>query len=309
MHPTFVLSLDEELIWGSFDHTSEVDFARRHPDLRGVVHELLELFERHDIRATWALVGHLFLDSCPSPAHPELVRPSYAWYPHDWLAKDPTSDRAQHPLWYGDDLVATIRAAKPAHEIGCHSFSHLVYGDPGCSAAAAASDLAACVRVAQSQGVALRSFVFPRNAEGHHALLAQNGFSAYRGEEPHWYRRLSRTAGRAAHLVDQAFALAPPVSKPQQTHPGLWNISGSMLFLHREGVRRFIPLRQRVRKAKKGIDRAIAQNAVFHLWFHPFNMCTDRAKMFRALEEILVYVKQTRIAVQTMGELAAELSA
>src|SRR3712207_8281369 len=38
------------------------------------------------------------------------------------------------------------------------SFSHVIFGDPGCSRATAESELAACVRAARALGVALRSF-------------------------------------------------------------------------------------------------------------------------------------------------------
>jgi peptidoglycan/xylan/chitin deacetylase (PgdA/CDA1 family) len=310
MQPTFVLSLDEELIWGSFDHTSERDFDRAHPDLRGVVRDLLALFDRYHISATWAVVGHLFLKACArgedGRAHPELVRPQYEWFSRDWLALDPCANRDSHPLWYGDDLIATIATAKTPQEIACHSFSHLVYGDPGCSRAAAETDLRACVQAAKD--VALRSFVFPRNREGHHDLIASHGFVAFRGDAPDWYAPLSGTLKRLAHLADQALALTPPRVLPRAHAPGLWNIPASMLFLHREGVRRFVPLGARVKKAKRGIDQAIATQSLFHLWFHPFNMCADRAGMFAALEEILAYVSESGIAVRTMGALAAELS-
>src|SRR5687767_9232224 len=101
----FVLSLDTELAWGSFDHTPVAAFANRYPDLRGTIRRLLDLFERYELSATWAVVGHLFLDSCQrggdGRAHPECLRPQYRWYPHDWLGADPCTDRHTDPLWYG----------------------------------------------------------------------------------------------------------------------------------------------------------------------------------------------------------------
>lgn len=312
MQPTFVLTLDEELLWGGFDHTSETTFAERYPDLRGVVSQLLALFERHGIHATWALVSHLFLDSCQrgpdGRSHPELTRPHYDWFAGDWLALDPGTNRQLNPLWYGDDIVRAIRGAKQPHEIACHSFSHLIYGDPGCSRQAAESDLQACVKTAASHGVELRSFVFPRNREGHHDLLQPYGFRAYRGQAPDWYLRFTGVARRAAHLADHALGLTPPRLFPSEREPGLWNIPGSMFFSHRQRVRRLLPLSVSVRKAKRGIDQAIATNSLFHLWFHPFNMCSDRVGMFGALDEILAYVVKSGIAVKTMGELAEELT-
>jgi len=316
MRPTFVLSLDKELIWGSFDHISEADFARQNPDSRGIVRELLALFDRYEISATWAVVGHLFLSSCArgsdGRAHPEIARPHHAWHARDWFADDPCTDRTRSPLWYGDDLVEMILGARVRHEIGCHSFSHTVYGDPGCSAEVANADLAACVNAARRWGLTLRSFVFPRNQEGHHALLLKHGFSAFRGLDPTWYRGLPGKAQRLAHFADQAAAVPPPVTTPRERLPGLWNIPGSLLYLHRGGLRRAIPIAVRVAKARAGISRAIRERSLFHFWFHPFNMQVDRRAMFEGLEAILAEVVSQRtrgaLDVQTMGGLADEMA-
>lgn len=316
MRPTFVVSLDKELVWGSFDLMSAEAWARAYPDPRGTVRRLLALLDELAIPATWAVVGHLFLGACrrdaAGRAHPEIVRPRHAWRRGDWLADDPCTDRAHDPLWYGDDLVDEILAARTKHEVGSHSFSHVIYGDAGCSAEAAASDLAACVAAARARGVALRSFVFPRNVEGHHALLKANGFVAYRGDDPTWFRGLPGVARRAAHLFDQAAGLEPPVSVPRETLPGLWNIPGSMLLLHRGGVRQLVPLSVRVARGRAGLARAVREEKVFHLWFHPFNLCVDRAGMLGALREILTAAARLRdegaLDIRTMGDLADSMS-
>ena len=137
MRPTFVISLDEELIWGCFDHTRPEEFSRRHPDPRGLVRDLVALFDELEIPATWAMVGHLFLTECrrgdDGRSHPALARPNYAWYPRDWLGEDPCTSWTAAPLWYGPDLVDLVRGSTTPQELASHSFSHLIYGDPGCS--------------------------------------------------------------------------------------------------------------------------------------------------------------------------------
>lgn len=314
--PTFVVSLDKELVWGSRDHTSARDFERKYPDLRGVVRELLDTLDEYGVAATWAVVGHLFLSSCTRDAsgraHPEIARPDYSWYPDDWFKTDPCTDRARDPLWYGDDIVEWIRGAKVAHDIGSHSFSHLIFGDAGCSAAAAKSDLTACVEAARAKGIQLKSFVFPRNREGHHQVLRDSGIVAYRGVDPTWYRAFPKKLKRLAHFTDQALALTPPVSLPVETLPGLWNIPGSMMLLHRGGVRRHISVGTRVAKGKAGLRRAVEEGKIFHLWFHPFNLAHDRAEMFAALRGILAEAARLRdsgaLDVRTMAGVADALS-
>lgn len=316
MTGTFVLSLDTELVWGSFDHTSAEDFGQHYPDIRGTIADILRLLEQHEISATWAVVGHLFLGSCErgsdGRAHPELRRPAHAWHHGDWLGSDPCTDRTRDPLWYGDDIVGLLRSARVPQEVGSHSFSHVVFGDEGCSAEVASSEVDACVRVAAGQGIELRSFVFPRNVEGHHDVLLANGIRAFRGAEPYWYRRLPRPLRRVAHLVDQAAAIPPPVSPASERLPGLWDIPGSMMLLSRVGIRRLVPMQSRVRKARRGLRRASREGKVFHLWFHPFNLAVDRQAMLRVLDEILEEAARLRasgqLTIHTMGSLADELA-
>jgi len=94
--------------------------------------------------------------------------------------------------------------------------------------------------------------------------------------------------------------------------PGLWNIPGSMLLLSRVGIRRFVPMRARARKARKGLRRAVREHKIFHLWCHPCNLTVDRAAMLRALEDILREAARLRAAGQltitTMGALADDLA-
>ncbi len=310
---SLVVSFDTELIWGSFDHTTADGFERRYPDVRGTIGDLLQLLDRYQVPVTWAVLGHLFLARCErgadGRAHPELIHPQQRWFGGPWLAADPCTDRARDPLWYGDDILDAIQGARTAHEIGCHSFSHALFDDPDLTQAAVRSDLDACRRVAATRGIELRSFAFPRNREGHHRLLRDAGFVAFRGADPTWYRSLPGVPRRAAHFADQIAALPPAVSHPVQAVPGLWNVPGSMLLLHRSGMRRVIPIASRIAKARLGLRRAVRSGAVFHLWTHPFNLASDRAGLLGALEAILrdaVALREGgRLRIETMGEVAA----
>ena len=317
LRPTFVLSLDTELVWGSFDICSPATFQARYPEIRTVIKGILDALVDHEMAATWAVVGHLFLDSCgrgpDGRAHPELARPDLRWHPGDWFAADPCTDRARDPLWYGDDIVDLLLGAGVAQEIGSHSFAHIPFGDEGCTPEVVETDLTACTKLAAQRGLALRSFVFPRNSEGHHAALAEHGFVAYRGLDPTWFESFPGQASRAARLVDQAVPVPPPVSTPTETLPGLWNIPGSMLLIGRRGLRRVVPPAATVAKARAGMARAVREGKVFHLWFHPFNLAADRERSLAMFRAILAEAARLRDAgaleVRTMGDLAAALSA
>jgi len=308
----FVISIDTELAWGCFDRPDREARWRLEERSRAAVAGLLALFERYDISATWALVGHLFLRECRATegrAHPELPRPDYAWFEGDWLRFDPCSTATEAPLWYAPDLIERLLAARPHQEIASHSFSHLLFGDPGCPREAAAADLHACVAAAAAWGVTLRSFVFPRNRVGHAGLLAANGFACYRGRDPVWFGALPRPVRRAAHYLDDLLGLPPPTVRPRQEGL-LSNLPGSMMLQGLDGPRGLIPLASRVRKGVVGLRRAAARGEVFHLWFHPINFAVRRNDLLGALERILQEAARLREAgrlrVLTMGDLALE---
>ena len=141
---------------------------------RQVIYRLLKLIEDYGIRATWAVVGHLFLSECQSVdghKHPEITRPPYSWFEKDWFDADPCSDENAHPMWYGRDIVARILKCTVPQEIGSHTFSHIIVGDPDCRPEDFDSELRRCRQLAKSHGITLKSFVFPRNSVGHLNVL------------------------------------------------------------------------------------------------------------------------------------------
>jgi peptidoglycan/xylan/chitin deacetylase (PgdA/CDA1 family) len=307
MKPTFALTFDTELIWGSFDQISPKGFASRYPDVRGTIDAVLRLLDQYDVAATWAVVGHLFLRACQRDgsrlAHPELsARPHQSWRSGDWYSADPCTDRRRDPLWYGDDILDALQSTHTPQEIGCHSFSHALYRDPAMTRAAVDADLEACIALAAARGLVLRSFVFPRNFEGHHEALQAHGFRAYRGLEPTRQASLTGPVGRAVRLADHLVALPPPVSTPHERLPGLWNIPASALLIPRTGLRRVVPVASQVRKAKAGLRRAKEVGGVFHLWTHPFNLASDRKTMIGMLEAIL----REAVDARSRGELVIE---
>ena len=91
--------------------------------------------------------------------------------------------------------------------------------------------------------------------------------------------------------MKEIFTVSPKSSKVIIDENGLVNIRASMLYLSRDGIRKYIPIKNRVIRAKNGIDQAIKNKEVFHLWFHPQNICNDSTKLLSGLEEILRYSK------------------
>ena len=306
----FTLSLDFELIWGTLeDYGPDAFSAACERERAEIIDRLLELLAEFEMPATWCTLGHLFLDGC-SPEdgtkHPEIVHSRRA-SGDDWFAIDPGTDERTDPIFYGQSLVEKVLACPVPQEIGCHSFSHVLFDE--CSSETAASELAECLRLADRVGVKLRSFAFPRNRVGHLELLREFGFNCYRGPEPSWYeggeRRLIHRLG---HLLDVVSARTPSVVEPVEALPGLWNVPGSMMYFPMHGARRHIPVSRRVTRAAKGLDRAAESGGVFHLWFHPTNLADELDRMFAGLRSIFEHAQRLRhdgvLAFEPMGALA-----
>ena len=310
----FTLSLDFELIWGTLDRGP--DAFRRACELERsvVIDRLLALLEEFEVRATWCVLGHLFLDSCEASngrPHPEIVPPEYSRGGREWFADDPGGTEATDPIFYGRSLVQKLMSCSVPQEIGCHSFSHPIFGDPGCSRETARTELAECLRLAHEAGIEMRAFAFPRNRVGHLDVLREHGFSCYRGPDPTWYEldRGPKVLRRFGHLLDVLTARRPPVVLPEEILPGLWNLPGSMIYFPMHGRRRHIPVSLRVARARKGLDAAADRRHVFHLWFHPTNLADEIERSFAGLRQVLEHASrlrdQDRLSFSSMGEVIA----
>jgi Polysaccharide deacetylase len=306
----FTLSLDFELIWGTLDRGAETYREACEREHAFVVDRLLALLAEFEISATWCTLGHLFLDSCEvrdGRKHPEIVPPA-----PDWFEQDPCTGEDRDPIFYGKSLVDRVLACEVPQEMGCHSFSHPIFDDPRCSRETARTELAECVRLARERGLELHSFAFPRNRVGHLEVLREHGFSVYRGPDPAWFEdaRWPRPVKRFGHLLDVAIARTPPIVLPEETLPGLWNLPGSMIYFPMHGVRRHIPLSVRVSRALKGLEAAVEQRRVFHLWFHPTNLAFETDSMFEGLRRIFGRVaelrSEDRLSVLPMRDVVAQ---
>jgi peptidoglycan/xylan/chitin deacetylase (PgdA/CDA1 family) len=295
----FTISIDFELIWGTLDLFGPDRFRRAcEIERKEVIDRLLELFVEFEVPATWCVLGHLFLRECSlenGSKHPEIVRPAHSWHTNDWFDHDPGGVEGNNSVFLGRSLVEKILACKTPQEIGGHSFSHVIFGDPGCSGETAKSELAASVEAAGDMGIEMRSFAFPRNEVGHLDVIKEFGFECYRGPEQNWYESKSWPAAvkRLCHLWDVITAAPPRVVLPEVTD-GLWNIPGSMVYFPMHGLRRFIPVSTRVARAVKGLEAASRRKRVFHLWFHPTNLADRADAMFGGLRRILGHASELR---------------
>jgi len=306
---TFLLTWDVEALWGDpecgSDRSTSAEMGLR---FRKAIRDIIAILDEFDVPATFAIVGHLYLEECAPGAskHPEMVHPAHQWYA-DWYANDPCSDHVRDPGWYAPEVTDWIRNAPTGHEIGCHSFSHCIFGDIGCTREVAVSEVSRCRELANWQGISLTSFVFPRNSVGHLDILRENGFSCFRGPTIGWYSSLPTGLSRICSVIDEFLPTAPRLVIPSVVE-GVVDIPGSMLIRSRDRWRRLLPVRMTERKVIRGIRRCASEGGTFHLWSHPLNLAWNREAMLTMLRNVASVVAEerarARLRVVTMSEYA-----
>ena len=294
---TVVFSVDAELGWGFHDVDHPVD---RMEAARPGWHRLVELFDEYEVPATWALVGHLLLSDCDTyhDDHPAG---------RDWFASERGKWADRPDLRYGLDLFDRLEGAAVDHDIGNHTFSHVIFGNEATSREIARAELERSVTIGERRGFDSRSFVFPRNSIGHRDLLAEYGFTTYRGTNP--YKRSALGKLVSATVGDSG----PWLVTPRVDEHGLVNIPASLYLFGFEGrTKRTIatlledPI---VRQARRGIDVASRSDGVFHMWLHPNNLVSGAD--VRRVESILSYLDARRadVEIATMADVAARTTA
>lgn len=299
---TVVISIDAELIWG-FHDLDDVPMDRVESARESWL-AALDRFETHDVPATWAVVGHLMLEACDG-AHSDHPAGS------EWFARDPGGSYTPDSYWFGRDLVDAIHNSDTDHEIGSHSFSHVEFGHPSTTTAIAEAELRYSREVAAEYDIEPTSFVYPRHNIGHRELLAEHGFDCYRGATPdRWYDRTPFR--RAGKFLDWGIGTStPPIVSPTIDEHGLVNVPASLYLYHLEGPARAaietVTNNPVLGQVELGLERLKdTPDGVFHLWFHPNNITTQREldRFETVIGMIAEYRDRHGVTVETMGEVA-----
>lgn len=311
---SFVISIDFEYAIGYAD----VELSEGQKNLvrqeAKVSKQILGLFEKYDIPATWAIVGHLLEDDCSvrdGKVHSNFPSEIYTDSKLDWFAHHPPAGDVSNPLWFDSaGVIELIQSSSIKHEVASHSYAHILYGHPTIKPEAIETDLLEVKKIHTKHNLPLVSFIFPRNMEGYHAQLKDAGFICYRGESKFWYHKIPGPLGRLARLLDYFIPSCRTVV-PTRHKSGLINIPDSLLLLGRNGLRKLIAPSVMKRKIRSGLKQAAERQEIFHLWFHPSNFSYDTATQLEILEDTLTYVTELRnngaLEVLTMQAIAEKM--
>lgn len=301
MTGSLVFSVDAELAWGLHDlHPLTEKEHQRCRQARARWLTLLELFETYDIPATWAIVGHLLTDD-------EQYREQHP-LSETWFETAVSGIENQPDQWLARDLIEAVQTSPVEHELGSHSFSHVIFSDVSPDIAEAECRLAR--EVGRNHEIDFTSFVFPRNEIAHREVLAESGFQCYRGTQPNEFLSIPGFRGLGLLAGSVLGRVAPPTVTPSVDEFGLVTIPASVFM----GGFRGQPWTglaslngdPAVKLIRRGIDRASENGEMFHLWLHPHDLTNSR--YIDRVRKILSYVsmkrRQGEIRIETMGDVA-----
>lgn len=291
----FIVSLDFELYWGVRDKRSLPQYKENLQGVKEVVPELLRLFRRHDIHATWAAVGFLFFESRADLV--ENLPTTYPDYqnkrlsPYEYIHLNAYLEPTYH---YAPDLIDQI-TQNAGQEIATHTFSHYYCLEQGQTLADFEADLCSAIKIAQRKGIPTTSLVFPRNQWNpeYLSVLRRLGIECYRGNESSWiYQASSDTAQsltrRGLRLLDAYINMSGPnvydLNSCANERP--FNFPSSrFLRPYKAPLAILDPLR--LKRITGSMSHAAKTAQIFHLWWHPHNFGFDIDRNLRFLEKIL----------------------
>ncbi|QYA26046.1 polysaccharide deacetylase family protein [Gramella sp. MT6] len=313
---SLVISLDFELLWGVFDKLSFEENQLYFIKTRNAIPQILQIFEKFEIHATWATVGMLFNhnweewnSNIPSNI-PNYQNRNLSAYNFGKSIQSKSTEFA----CFAPDLIKKIISTKN-QELATHTYSHFYCREKGQDLKSFREDLKMSVSLAEKVGQDLHSLVFPRNQlnKGYLETCSDLGITSVRSNPNKWYwedtqkdtlaQKIFRTGDAYIGKNNKSYLLSE-ISRIQ-------NISiqsASRLLRPFSHNRAFNYLR--LKRIANEMEYAAINGQIYHLWWHPHNFGNNPDSNLRDLTYLLQVYKKLRskynFSSMTMKELKNE---
>ncbi|MBF6640009.1 polysaccharide deacetylase family protein [Flavobacterium sp. J49] len=290
-----VISLDFELVWGIFDHIELKDKVAYFDNTLAAIPKMLEIFERHDIKVTWATVGMLFNENWDEwQANIPAMLPTYDNTALNAYAYGKAHQKSGYDrFFFAPNLIKFIQSVK-GQEIGTHTYSHYYCLEKGQTVTQFEADLQQANLLANQFGIKLASLVFPRNQfnKNYLEVCAQNNIETVRTNPDNWYWDTTKPDTLFSKLARTGDAYIP-LGKKSYTTEGIQSdtvvCQKASRFLRPQHAVGLLNT-TRLARIKNEIKTAAQNGEVYHLWWHPHNFGIDTENALKALKEIaLIY--------------------
>ncbi len=320
----FVISLDFELMWGVRDNRTKEDYGQNILGAKFAINQMLDVFEKNSVKATFAIVGFLFhkdklnlLGSIPNH------KPTYfekKLSPYEDLGNLIGEDENDDPYYFGYSLVQKIKS-KIIHEIATHTYCHYYCLEEGQTIEQFEEDLKWAISVAKLSDIEIKSIVFPRNQYNIEYLnvCKKLGIESFRGNERSLIYESTNGAEqtlfrRALRLIDSYINVTGYhcYSNEMMKESTPFNIPSSR-FLRPYSTKLAFIEQLKFLRIKNAMTYAAKNNLTYHLWWHPHNFGSNCVENIMFLDRILKHYeflnKEYDFQSITMKELSDKLNA
>ena len=295
-HGSFIISLDFEMMWGAiFNDSVKAGYQHRTPYVKKIIPELLRLFKKYNMHATWAIVGGI---ACSNKEEALLYASSSVKDPYseqslkDFIRRIPENCA---DLYFNKNLVNAIAMTK-GQEIGTHTFSHFYYFEHGTPQIKLKDELVSSCNVLNTfEMVNVKTLVLPKNqvSEDIYSSMHEMGLSIIRGIQRN--KRFNKTSKFLKYLrfIDAYIPICGDASYEYSEifHDGIFDCRASRFWRTYLSKLSFLePLK--IYRIKRELTFAAKHNRVYHLWFHPHNLSSDYEKNLKQLEKLLIHFKK-----------------
>jgi peptidoglycan/xylan/chitin deacetylase (PgdA/CDA1 family) len=289
-----VISLDFELIWGVFDTVVIDQKSEYFLNTRKVIPEILELFKKYSVHATWASVGMLFNDNWAeweqnaAKEKPEYSNSMLSSYNYGVSIKN----NGYRDLCFAPEIILEITKTT-GQEIATHTYSHYYCLESGQGLKAFRQDLEQAVFVANKLGIEFRSLVFPRNQikDEYLKICTEFGIKNVRSNPDSWYWKDTSSKRLSTKITRTADAY---ISLGKKTYPYSDLKVEHNLPLEQKASRFLRPIeansllrKLKLKRIKKEMLDAAQNGEIYHLWWHPHNFGDQPEQSLKDLSIII----------------------
>lgn len=293
----FILSLDFELHWGGVEIWNLETKKEHFRKTVQFIPEMLKLFEKNDIKATWATVGFLFaqdkkqlISFLPSlkPSYNKKELTTYA------VINSIGNDEKSDPYHFAPSLIDLILRTR-GQELASHTFSHYYCNEEGQTVEQFDADLKSAQAIAEANyGMALKSLVFPKNQfnKAYLAVAHKNGIRVVRSNPDVWFwNNRDSKLNSLFRAIDTLIPISKSLAfKETKKENGVVLLPASRFFRAFKPKEKKIQ-RFKIKRIKNEMTYAAKHNRSYHLWWHPHNMAHDIENNRIQLKEIIAHFK------------------
>lgn len=288
----FIISLDYESMWGAiFNEPVYKGYENRTREIKRIIDSILSLFMKHDIHATWAIVGGLACNSKEEACRLAPVNICSLNGNESLAGFIENLKQEESDYYFQKDVVSKICKVEN-QEIGTHTFSHFYMYEHRNPEDKIDKELTSSKSILGEFCDEINTLILPKNQVDNIAIeeMKKQAIKNIRGVQVSERFNNRNLIGKVMRFID---AYIPICGKNQYSRSeiikdGYFDIRASRFWrTYDSRLSMFEALK--IKRIKNEMKKAALNGEIYHLWFHPHNIGTDIECNLRQLESILTH--------------------